>query len=105
MANAEIYFELARTEEAAGNRCAALLFYLSSFCDTLNSGAAKYPCDTINKIRTLQTSLGLTDEQLLDCVQSYGTLSDIECRNLLHYSICGCLSGIKSILSDSAYGC
>lgn len=104
MVNAERYFELARTEETAGNRCAALLFYLSSFCDTFNSGATEYPCGTINKIRTLQTSLGLTDEQLLDCVRSYGPLSDIECRNLLHYSIYGCLSGIKSTLSGAAYG-
>ena len=38
MSNATLYFELARSEEKAGNECAALLFYLSSFCDSFNSG-------------------------------------------------------------------
>lgn len=104
MANANQYFTLARNEEQNRNRSAALLFYISSFCDSFNSGAAEYPYGTVYKIRRLQLSLGLTDEQLCDCVHSYGPLTDQECRNLLCYSICGCISGIKSVLSGSAHG-
>ena len=37
------YFKLAQAEETAGNKCAALLLYLSSFCDSFNSGARDYP--------------------------------------------------------------
>lgn len=36
------YFKLAQAEETAGNKCAALLLYLSSFCDSFNSGARDY---------------------------------------------------------------
>ena len=43
MSNATLYFELARSEEKAGNECAALLFYLSSFCDSFNSGTQGLP--------------------------------------------------------------
>ena len=32
------YFELARNEERSGNDAAALLLYLSSFCDSCNHG-------------------------------------------------------------------
>ena len=37
MTNAARYFELAHAEEISGNESAALLFYLSSFCDSFNS--------------------------------------------------------------------
>lgn len=49
MSNATLYFELARSEEKAGNECAALLFYLSSFCDSFNSGTQDYPYGTVQK--------------------------------------------------------
>ena len=57
MSNATLYFELARSEEKAGNECAALLFYLSSFCDSFNSGTQDYPYGTVAKIRMLQNRL------------------------------------------------
>lgn len=104
MANATRYFELARAEEKAGNECAALLLYLSSFCDSFNSGTAEYPCGTIAKIQNLQSRLSLSDLQLLDLVHSYGSLTDAECQKLLHCSIYGCLAGIKGILSGYAHG-
>ncbi len=104
MANAARYFELARNEEKSGNAGAALLLYLSSFCDSFNSGAADYPCGTVAKIRILQDQLGLSDIQLLDLVRSYGPLSDAECQKLLTYSIYDCIAGIKAILSGCAYG-
>ena len=99
MTNAVQYFNLARTEEKAGNACAALLLYLSSFCDSSNSGAKEYPCGTIAKIQKLQNMLYLSDQQLFGLVYSYGPLSSLECRRLLQYYVCGRLSGIKSILS------
>ena len=99
------YFKLAQAEETAGNKCAALLLYLSSFCDSFNSGARDYPCGTTAKIRSLQSQLGLSDLQLAGLVHSYGPLTDAECQKLLSYSIHGCLSGIKATLSGIAYGC
>lgn len=104
MSNAARYFELARNEEKSGNAGAALLLYLSSFCDSFNSSATDYPCGTVAKIRILQNQLGLSDIQLLDLVRSYGPLSDAECQKLLTYSIYGCIAGIKAILSGCAYG-
>ena len=104
MANATRYFELARTEEKFGNAGAALLLYLSSFCDSFNSGVTDYPCGTVAKIRILQDQLGLSDIQLLDLVYSYGPLSDAECQKLLTYSIHGYIAGVKAILSGCAYG-
>lgn len=53
MVNAAQYFELAHVEEISGNECAALLFYLSSFCDSFNSAHEVYPCGTVSKIRSL----------------------------------------------------
>ena len=104
MVNATRYFDLARTEEKSGNICAALLLYISSFCDSFNTNAADYPCGTVAKIRILQNRLCLSDVQLLDLVRSYGPLSDAECQKLLFYSIYGCIAGIKSTLSGCAYG-
>jgi hypothetical protein len=98
------YFKLARNEEAAGNAGAALLLYLSSFCDIFNAGAG-YPCGTIAKIRRLQSVLGLSDCQVQDMIRSYGHLSDQDCRYLLDCSMRGDTAGIRSILSGSAYGC
>ena len=37
------YFELARNEEKSGNDAAALLLYLSSFCDSCNHGTRNRP--------------------------------------------------------------
>lgn len=105
MTNATHYFELARSEEKAGNDCAALLLYLSSFCDSFNSGTRDYPTGAIAKIRMLQFTLGLSDNELSSLVHSYGPLTDSECRTLLTYSIKGCISGIQSVLSGCAYGC
>lgn len=104
MANADRYFELAHAEETNGNENAALLFYLSSFCDSFNSVSKDYPCGTIAKIRNLQNQLSLSDLQLLSLVHSYGPLSDAKCQKLLSYSICGCVSGIKAVLTCRAYG-
>lgn len=98
------YFELAHNEEIVGNECAALLLYLSSFCDSFNSGVKGFPCGTIAKIQKLQNQLSISEPQLLELVHSYGPLSDAECQKLLTYSIHGCLAGIKNTLSDYAYG-
>lgn len=94
------YFKLARDEEAAGNKCAALLLYLSSFCDSFNSNTKDYPYGTTAKIRRLQNQLGISDLQLVGLMRSYGPLTDTECQKLLFYSIHGCLSGIHATLSD-----
>ena len=104
MANAARYFELAHAEETNGNESAALLFYLSSFCDSFNSASRDYPCGTVAKIRSLQNRLSLSDLQLLSLVHSYGPLSDTECQKLLSYSIYGYVTEIKTILSGCSYG-
>ena len=104
MANAARYFELAHTEETSGNESAALLLYLSSFCDSFNSASEDYPCGTVAKIRSLQNRLSLSNLQLMELVHSYGPLTDAECQELLCYSIHGCLSGINTTLSGCAYG-
>lgn len=95
------YFKLARAEEAAGQPVPALLHYLSSFCAGFYPGVA-YPYQATAKIRHLQLRLGLTDEQLFSYVHSYGALTDMECRQLLYFSICGQLSGIQSVLAGSS---
>ncbi len=92
------YFTLAHNEEKAGNEPAALLLYLSSFCDSFNSGDTR-PCGTVAKIRMLQNSLSISDQQLYDMLHSYGPLSDAECRNLLSDSIIGNLAGINATLA------
>lgn len=99
MTNAALYFELARSEEKAGNECAALLFYLSSFCDSFNSGSQDYPYGTVAKIRLLQNRLSLPDQFLFSLMHSYGPLSDAECRELLSDSINGDLAGINATLT------
>lgn len=102
MTNAALYFELARSEEKAGNDCAALLFYLSSFCDSFNSGAKDYPYGTVAKIRMLQNRLSLPDQFLFSLMHSYGPLLDAECQELLSNSISGDIAGINAILTASA---
>lgn len=104
MSNAAQYFELAHNEEVSGNECSALLLYLSSFCDSFNSGARDFPCGTVAKIQKLQNCLSISELQLLELVHSYGPLSDAECQELLTYSIYGSLAGIKATLSGSTYG-
>ena len=96
MSNATLYFELARSEEKAGNECAALLFYLSSFCDSFNSGTQDYPYGTVAKIRMLQNRLSLPDQFLFGLIHSYGPLSDSECQELLSDSIGVTIAGIKA---------
>ena len=85
------YFELARNEERSGNDAAALLLYLSSFCDSCNHG-------TRNRSYGVVAKLMLTDLQLFGLVHSYGPLTDSECKKLLDCSIRG--TGI----SGYAYG-
>lgn len=101
------YFELARNEERSGNDAAALLLYLSSFCDSCNRGTRNTSYGTIAKIRLLQRKLMLTDLQLFGLIRSYGPLSDSECRKLLDYSIRGAgLSGYAyGVLTDSQSVC
>lgn len=83
------YFELARNEEIAGNDAAALLLYLSSFCDSCNHGIRNRSYGVIAKIRCLQHRLMLTDPQLFGLVHSYGSLTNSECKKLLDCSIRG----------------
>ena len=87
------YFELARNEERSGNDAAALLLYLSSFCDSCNHGTMNRSYGVVAKIRLM-----LTDLQLFGLVHSYGPLTDSECKKLLDCSIRG--TGI----SGYAYG-
>lgn len=97
------YFTLARNEELSGQPVSALLHYLSAFCAGFHPGMAQLPYQATAKIRKLQISLRMTDEELLSCVRSYGSLTDNECRRLLYYSIYGQLSEIRSILSGAAF--
>lgn len=76
MPHATHYFELAHSEEKSGNDAAALLLYLSSFCDSFNSGILTYPVGAISKIRRLQIRFSLPDYQLMNMVHSYGPLTD-----------------------------
>ncbi|MCM1179550.1 MAG: hypothetical protein NC347_04780 [Clostridium sp.] len=92
------YFTLALNEEKAGNEPAALLLYLSSFCDSFNSGDTR-PYGTVAKIRMLQNRLSIPDQQLYYMLHSYGPLSDAECRKLLSDSINGNISGINATLA------
>lgn len=82
------YFILARNEERSGNNAAALLLYLSSFCDSCNNGFWHLTYGVVSKIRKLQLHLMLTDPELSKLIHSYGPLSDYECKELLNVSIC-----------------
>ena len=96
------YFPLALTVEKAGNEPAALLFYLSPFCDRFNS-VDTHPYGTVAKIRMLQIRLSISDQQLYDMMHSYGSLSDAECRKLLSDSIDGNIAGINA--TPAVCGC
>ena len=104
MTDAKTYFELGRSEEKAGHESSAIIFYLSSFCATYNQTTGTHPCGAVAKIRKLQLSLGLTDEQLFDMVRSYGALTDLQCQYLLYYAISGFVPGINTVLNGTAYG-
>ena len=83
------YFILARNEERSGNNAAALLVYISYFCDRCNYGFWHLSYNVVAKIRKLQIQLMLTDPELFELIHSYGPLSDYECKELLNASICG----------------
>lgn len=101
MASASMYFRLGCMEEIVGNEASALLFYLSSFCSSYNSNFRERPSGTVRRIRSLQNSIGLTDDQLLCMVRSYGILTDLECQYLLYYSIYGFDDGIHAVIYGS----
>lgn len=104
MNNTAQYFSLAKMEENAGHSASALLFYLSSFCASFNCEHPQYPYQTTAKIRNLQLRLGLSDEELMQLVHSYGPLSDQDCRELLSSAICGCPTKINVISRGGHYG-
>lgn len=106
MDNSKTYFNLAREEEKNGHFASALLFYLSSFCESFNFTDSQYPYQATEKIRKLQSHLFLSDSELLEMVRSYGRLTDQECRGLLSSCIDSDLAGIERILSGSeaSYG-
>lgn len=74
--NATKYFALARTEEMAGHDAPAILFYLASFCASLNCCDTQTLYRTTAKIQRLQARISLPDESLIAIVHSYGPLSD-----------------------------
>ena len=94
------YFRIAREEEKSDQPEAALLHYISSLLSGLCSGELSY--QATEKIRRLQKSLLLSDEQLLLCVHSYADFTVSDCRELLRFSIAGNLAGIKDILVSRA---
>lgn len=51
------YFELARNEERSGNDAAALLLYLSSFCDSCNHGTRNRSYGVEQRSDTCSTGL------------------------------------------------
>lgn len=77
------YFTLARTEEMAGHNAPAILFYLSSFCASLNFNDTQILYRTTAKIQRLQSRMSLSDDLLLDMIHSYGPLSDEICKTSL----------------------
>ncbi len=100
MSFSDKYFRIAREEEKNGQPEAALLHYISSLLSGFCSGELSY--QAANKIRLVQKSLLLSDEQLLSCVHSYADFTVSDCRKLLRFSIAGNLAGIKNILSSRA---
>lgn len=92
------YFRIAREEEKNDQPEAALLHYISSLLFGFCSGELSY--QAANKIRRVQKSMILSDEQLLSCVHSYADFTVSDCRELLRFSIAGDLVGIKDILAS-----
>lgn len=92
--NATKYFALARTEEMAGHDAPAILFYLASFCASLNCCDTQTLCRTTAKIQRLQARISLPDESLIAMVHSYGPLSDEACQLSLLQSLNGELPAV-----------
>ena len=94
------YHALARAQEKSNNHGAALLLYISSFCEAVNEAGCDDlpPVGTVAKIRQMQDSVGLSDASVCALARSYGHLDDEECQRLLFYSFCGNTNGIRSIL-------
>lgn len=99
MTSPQFYFRLARKEERSGNLAPALIFYISSFCASCNTGH-EHSAGTVAKIRRLQVHFGLNDAELCQMVRSYGILTDLECRYLLCFAISGNISGIHAVMSN-----
>ena len=87
--NATKYFTLARTEELAGHDAPAILFYLASFCASLNCCDTQTLYRATAKIQKLQARISLSDESLIRMVHSYGPLSDEVCQLSLLQSLNG----------------
>ena len=83
------YFTPARTEEMVGHDAPAILFYLASFCASLNCCDTQTLYRATAKIQRLQTRFSLSDESLVAMVRSYGPLSDEVCRISLLQSLNG----------------
>ena len=92
--NATKYFALARTEEMAGHDAPAILFYLASFCASLNCCDTQTLYRTTAKIQRLQARISLPDESLIAMVHSYGPLSDEACQLSLLQSLSGELPAV-----------
>lgn len=92
--NAAKYFALARTEEMAGHDAPVILFYLSSFCASLNCCDTQTLYRTTAKIQRLQARISLSDESLICMVHSYGPLSDGVCQITLLQSLNGDLPAV-----------
>lgn len=91
--NATKYFALARTEEMAGHDAPAILFYLASFCASLNCYDTQTLYRTTAKIQRLQARISLPDESLIVMVHSYGPLSDEVCQlsaSISEWRVAGC---------------
>ncbi|MBQ9437653.1 MAG: hypothetical protein IJU50_04925 [Lachnospiraceae bacterium] len=101
----ENYFRLARAQEKMKRHGAALLLYISSFCEGANlSGGDRFPqAGVVAKIRQMQLAIGLSDSALCSLPRSYGHLTDEECQRLLFYSLCGNAEGIRSVFGKTAY--
>ena len=92
--NATKYFALARTEEMAGHDAPAILFYLASFCTSLNCCDTQTLYRATAKIQRLQARISLSDESLVGMVRSYGPLSDEVCKISLLQSLNGDLPAV-----------
>lgn len=92
--NATKYFAFARTEEMAGHDAPAILFYLASFCASLNCCDTQTLYRTTAKIQRLQARISLPDESLIAMVHSYGPLSDEVCQLSLLQSLSGELPAV-----------
>ena len=81
-------------EEMAGHDAPAILFYLASFCASLNCCDTQTLYRTTAKIQRLQARISLPDESLIAMVHSYGPLSDEACQLSLLQSLSGELPAV-----------